>query len=205
MERIEEEVGRLKGRKVMFIVDRAVKKAVEDLNINFNYEVFSEVESEPEIGIVDEVIDRFSFDTVVGVGGGSTLDVAKLTAVAAGEKVKAVELVERKLPERKCKLVLCPTTAGTGSEVTKLAVFKIPGREVKYVFDDDSLYADAAIVDPKLTLSCPPSPDSKLRYRCSLPCHRSIHVPFLKSHLRHVCGEGHCNYSKGSQGGLCQW
>jgi len=93
---------------------------------------------------------------VIGVGGGSTLDVAKLTAVAGGEKVKALDLMGKKLPERKCGLILCPTTAGTGSEVTKLAVFKIPGREVKYVFDDKSLYADTALVDPKLTISAPP-------------------------------------------------
>lgn len=156
LERIEEEVERLKGGKVVFIADRAVRKAVEELNLSFDYEIFSDVEPEPEIGIVDDIIEKFSFDTVVGVGGGSTLDIAKLTAVAAGEKAKAVELVGKKLPERKCKLLLCPTTAGTGSEVTKLAVFKIPKREVKYVFDDESLYADIAIIDPKLTLSCPP-------------------------------------------------
>ncbi|WP_456330451.1 iron-containing alcohol dehydrogenase [Archaeoglobus sp.] len=153
---LEEEVERLKGRKVIFIVDRAVKKFVEEQDFSFDYEVFSDVEPEPEISVVDEIVDQFTFDTVVGVGGGSTLDVAKLTAVAGGEKVKALDLMEKKLPERKCRLILCPTTAGTGSEVTKLAVFKIPGREVKYVFDDESLYADTALVDPKLTISAPP-------------------------------------------------
>ncbi len=155
LESIEEEVERLKGKKVVFIVDRAVRKAVEGLNPSLDYEIFSNVEPEPEISVVDEIVKNFSFDTVVGIGGGSTLDVAKLTAVAGGEKVKAVELMEKGLPDRKCGLILCPTTAGTGSEVTKLAVFKIPNREVKYVFDDESLYADTAIVDPKLTLSCP--------------------------------------------------
>lgn len=153
---IEEEVKRLRGRKTLFVVDRAVRKAVDDCGLSLDYEVYSDVEPEPEISVVDEIVDRFSFDTVVGVGGGSILDVAKLTAVVGGEKVKAMELIGKELPKRTCKLVLCPTTAGTGSEVTKLAVFKIPNRDVKYVFDDESLYADTAIVDPRLTLSTPP-------------------------------------------------
>ncbi len=159
IKRLREEVMRLKGKKVVVVTDRALKKVGEEICeilSEFNCEMWSEVEPEPEIGIVDELLSRVKFDTVIGIGGGSTLDVAKLSAVAAGGNVKAAELVDRHLPERKARLILCPTTAGTGSEVTKLAVFKIPGREVKYVFDSDSLYADAAIIDPKLTVSAPP-------------------------------------------------
>ncbi len=159
IKRLREEVMRLKGEKVVVVTDRALKKVEEEICeilSEFNCEMWSEVEPEPEIGIVDELLSRVKFDTVIGIGGGSTLDVAKLSAVAAGGNVKAAELVDRHLPERKARLILCPTTAGTGSEVTKLAVFKIPGREVKYVFDSDSLYADAAIIDPKLTVSAPP-------------------------------------------------
>ena len=159
IKRLREEVMRLKGEKVVVVTDRALKKVGEEICeilSEFNCEMWSEVEPEPEIGIVDELLSRVKFDTVIGIGGGSTLDVAKLSAVAAGGNVKAAELVDRHLPERKARLILCPTTAGTGSEVTKLAVFKIPGREVKYVFDSDSLYADAAIIDPKLTVSAPP-------------------------------------------------
>ncbi|WP_456467900.1 iron-containing alcohol dehydrogenase [Archaeoglobus sp.] len=159
IKRLREEVMRLKGEKVVVVTDRALKKVGEEICeilSEFNCEMWSEVEPEPEIGIVDDLLSRVKFDTVIGIGGGSTLDVAKLSAVAAGGNVKVAELVDRHLPERKARLILCPTTAGTGSEVTKLAVFKIPGREVKYVFDSDSLYADAAIIDPKLTVSAPP-------------------------------------------------
>lgn len=157
IEKIPDEVARLKGSKVVVITSKSLKgvgkKICEKLE---NCELWSNIPPEPEIGIVDEIA-QLEFDMVVGVGGGSTLDVAKLSAVIAGNKVSADELVGRKLPERRVKLILCPTTAGTGSEVTKLAVFKIPGRDVKYVFDDTNLYADVAVVDPNLTVSLPPS------------------------------------------------
>jgi alcohol dehydrogenase len=156
---LDKEVRRVGGKKVVIITDITMKRVGEEICEilkEFDCELWSKVEPEPEIGIVDEVLNNTEFDTVVGVGGGSTLDVAKLSAVAAGKGLNISEFIGKELPERSAKLILCPTTAGTGSEVTKLAVFKIPGREVKYVFDSESLYADIAVVDPKLTLSAPP-------------------------------------------------
>lgn len=151
-------VRRLGGKKVVVITDKAMKRVGEgicEILKEFDCELWSRVEPEPEIDVVDEILSSVKFDTVVGVGGGSTLDVAKLSAVA-GKDSSVSEFIGKELPERSAKLILCPTTAGTGSEVTKLAVFKIPGREVKYVFDSESLYADIAIVDPMLTISAPP-------------------------------------------------
>ncbi len=153
------EVERLGCKKALVVTDRVIEKAVVS-NLRLDYDVFSSVESEPELEIVDAVVDvieRGKYDAVIGIGGGSVLDAAKLSSAVAFSGTKAVDLVDRAVPERRIRLILCPTTAGTGSEVTKLAVFRVAGRDVKYVFDSDSLYADTAIVDPELTLSTPQS------------------------------------------------
>lgn len=103
-------------------------------------------------------------DAVIGLGGGSTLDTAKtlmigtasgtieemLTALAAGSAV---------VPARFKPLIAIPTTAGTGSEVTPFATIwdAAPGRQKKYSLQLAQTWAEAAIVDPVLTLSLPPA------------------------------------------------
>lgn len=156
IERLPEELERLNARKVLVVTDKALRSLGERVCglQNFDCELWSDVEPEPEISVVEEILEDVRFDTVVGVGGGSTLDVAKLAAVTG--KGSIPNLLSGKIPKREKGLILCPTTAGTGSEVTKLAVFKVPGKKVRQVFDSDQLYADTAIVDPKLTITAPP-------------------------------------------------
>ncbi len=160
IEKLPHEVSKLRGEKVVVVVDKALKKVGEqicNLLIDFDCELWRKVEPEPALELVDHLLNECRFDTAVGVGGGSTMDVAKLAAVIADTGKSASDYLGRELPERGRNLILCPTTAGTGSEVTKLAVFRVPGRDVKYVFDSHSLYADVALVDPMLTLSSPQS------------------------------------------------
>lgn len=96
-------------------------------------------------------------DCVLGVGGGSALDVAKAAAALAPQPGDVLDYVvggrqpERPRPHR---LVLVPTTAGTGSEATRFAVVYVDGR--KRSVDHPSLRCDAALVDPALTWSQPP-------------------------------------------------
>jgi len=97
-----------------------------------NYHVFDSVESNPSIKTTEEIISDFknlTFSYVVGLGGGSSLDVAKFVAC--------------KIKTRK---ILIPTTFGSGSEVTRISVLKVNGK--KQSFHDDRLIADIAIVDP---------------------------------------------------------
>lgn len=102
--------------------------------------VFNRVEPEPSI---DTVIDCLNFakedncDLVIGIGGGSVLDVAK----KVGMDLKKMKL-------------MIPTTAGTGSEVTHESVLKVNGK--KKAFVDKELTPDVAIVDPELTMTMPP-------------------------------------------------
>ena len=92
---------------------------------------YDNVESNPSIGTTEKIISEFSdsnFSNIIGVGGGSVLDVAKFVAY--------------KLKKTK---IMIPTTFGSGSEVTRIAVLKVNGK--KQSFHDDNMIADTAIVD----------------------------------------------------------
>ena len=94
--------------------------------------IYDNVESNPSIETTAQIISEFSdsnFFNVVGIGGGSVLDVAKFVAY----KMKKIK-------------IMVPTTFGSGSEVTGIAVFKVDGK--KQSFHNDNIFADIAIIDP---------------------------------------------------------
>ena len=100
------------------------------LGINNSY-IFDDVIPNPSIETIDTIQSEFSnseIDTVIGLGGGSSLDVAKYVA--------------SKMQKKK---ILIPTTFGSGSEVTRISVLKVNG--LKKSFHDDEFFADVAIVD----------------------------------------------------------
>ena len=104
-----------------------------------NYHIFDNVESNPSIKTAEKIISDFknsAFSYVIGLGGGSSLDVAKFVAY--------------KIKTRK---ILIPTTFGSGSEVTRISVLKVNGK--KQSFHDDRLIADIAIVDPYFIYQTP--------------------------------------------------
>ena len=101
-------------------------------------------------------------DVVVAIGGGSVLDVGKVVAVLLGndtDLMDHLEVVGRGLPvERPSRpYVAVPTTAGTGSEATANAPVRSPEHGVKASIRSPYLLAAVALVDPLLTLSCPPA------------------------------------------------
>jgi alcohol dehydrogenase class IV len=99
------------------------------------------------------IAEAYAPDLILGVGGGSALDVAKLVRGLPTEH--ALDALQgRTLPVRRAPLVLVPTTAGTGSEVTSFATVYVDG--VKHSLDHPSVRADLAVVDPELARSCPP-------------------------------------------------
>lgn len=98
---------------------------------------------------------------VVAIGGGSALDLGKATAVLAthpGDPLDYLEVVGRgvALTERSLPFVAVPTTAGTGSEVTKNAVLADPKTRVKVSLRSDTMLPRIALVDPRLTHDVPP-------------------------------------------------
>ena len=94
--------------------------------------IYDDVEPNPSIETTEQIMSEFSnsnFSNVIGIGGGSVLDVAKFVA----HKMKKIK-------------IMIPTTFGSGSEVTRIAVLKVNGK--KQSFHDDGILADIAIVDP---------------------------------------------------------
>ncbi|MFC1912187.1 iron-containing alcohol dehydrogenase, partial [Chloroflexota bacterium] len=116
---------------------------------------------EPKARIVSEcaqVVCDGKYDIVIGVGGGSSLDVAKGAAVMAVNEGKIVDFSGTDLvPLRGLPRILLPTTAGTGSEVTRILVVTDDADNSKKAIFSDFVLADVAIVDPLLTLSMPPA------------------------------------------------
>lgn len=121
------------------------------------------VDGEPTIGLVEagaELARSLRCDVVVGVGGGSALDAAKAIAALAVNPGPALEYLEvigrgRPLGRAALPVVAAPTTAGTGSEVTRNAVLSSPGHGVKVSLRHISMLPKVALVDPDLMLSLP--------------------------------------------------
>ena len=154
-------------RKAFIVTDSGIlahglmDKALSDLNkLKISYEIFSKVTADPPEEIVLDACNRLILskcDLVVGFGGGSSMDVAKIIAILAKEKQTLAEMygvdniVGTRLP-----LIQIPTTAGTGSEATMVSIITT-GRTTKAGAVSRVLLADKIILDPLLTVGLPPS------------------------------------------------
>lgn len=97
-------------------------------------------------------------DVIIGIGGGSCIDAAKVIALLLSHGGKPSDYYgEFKVPGAVLPLIAVPTTAGTGSEVTPVAVISDPDRAVKVGIASPHLIAHTAICDPELTYTCPPA------------------------------------------------
>lgn len=126
--------------KCLLITSKGAKQRewVKYLNLK-NFNIFDQVENNPSMDSVEKILSEFSdtkISSIIGLGGGSSLDVAKFCA-AKMNKTK----------------ILIPTTFGSGSEVTRIAVLKINGK--KRSFHDDKFFADIAIVDSEFISKTP--------------------------------------------------
>ena len=126
------------------------------------YCLFDQAEPEPRLELADEGVKlalKKKCDAVIGIGGGSAMDVAKAVAVLATNKGKAADYLGlNKVPGPGLPTIMIPTTAGTGSEVTFTAVFVRKNLKKKEGMNSPYLYPDLALLDPELTLSLPPGP-----------------------------------------------
>jgi len=126
------------------------------------FTMYDKVEPEPPIELADEgakLAVKNKCDIVIGVGGGSAMDVAKAIAVITTNKGAAVDYLGlNKVPNPGLPKIMIPTTAGTGSEVTFTAVFVRKNLKKKEGMNSPYLYPELALLDPELTLSLPPAP-----------------------------------------------
>lgn len=122
-------------------------------------DIYSNVVADPPEHIVLEAVAaarQHGTDIVIGLGGGSSMDVAKLIAVLAGgeQEIGAIYGIGN-VKGHRLPLVQIPTTAGTGSEVTNIAIVTT-GATTKMGVVAPQLYADMALLDAELTLGLPP-------------------------------------------------
>jgi alcohol dehydrogenase len=155
------------GRRVMVVTDARLAAdpvltvlveglAASDCEVT----VFSDVEAELPVTCVaagQAAAAAFRPDVLIGIGGGSCIDAAKLIALLQTYGARLPDYYgELKVPGPVLPIIAVPTTAGTGSEVTPVAVVGDPERAVKVGVASPHLIPSIAICDPELTYSCPP-------------------------------------------------
>lgn len=128
-----------------------------DLNLDCDV-IFQEKygKGEPSDAMVDAIVSDIHTTPkrVIGIGGGTVLDISKVCALKQTSPLE--DLVDGKIPAQKgADLILVPTTCGTGSEVTNVAVFSLTKRNTKKGLANDACYASDAILIPELLKSLP--------------------------------------------------
>ena len=123
---------------------------------------FTQVAPDPPIALVTQCAEQARQerpDVVIGIGGGSSLDVAKCAAVLLRCEAPLGDLFGiGRVPARGVPTILVPTTAGSGSEVTPIAILSDREQHMKKGIVSDHLIADVALVDPELAVTLPPGP-----------------------------------------------
>ncbi len=158
---------RLGGKRALVVTDPVLVKAglvervrgpLEEASVTV--EVFPGGEPEPSLRAAEActaAARQFKPDVVVGLGGGSNLDLAKITAVLLAHGGGPRDYVgDDKIPGPVWPVICVPTTAGTGSEVSGASVLTDTDNHIKVGVLSNYLRPRAAVVDPLLTVSCPP-------------------------------------------------
>lgn len=169
LEEIPEILSALKVRKPLIITDSGVAAAgLLDLLFNalgsdyYSLPVQRETPPDSDLSVVSktsEMYNREDCDSIIALGGGSVMDTAKGTNILVTEQAEDLRLFNGagRLTKKLRPLIALPTTAGTGSEVTLVAVIADHLNKRKLLFTSPNLLPDAAILDSRMTLSLPPA------------------------------------------------
>lgn len=165
---VAEKVKSLNGKRVLVVTGPSVKSAgildkvldpIKSEKIDYDVNVLQRSTTEPTTDLAEavaKIVSDGGFDVVIGVGGGSILDVAKMSSALTTNPGKTREYFGRNKVKHKGRpTIMIPTTAGTGSEITKHAIFLDQENNVKKAVASDALLPNVAIVDPMLTVSSP--------------------------------------------------
>ena len=165
LEYLQQAVSQFNIKKPLIVSDQGVVKSgtiqhVLDL-LTVEYSIYDSVKPEPELEQVQDCIDFYHLhqsDAVIAVGGGSALDIAKCVAALAEQTGDIRDYVgNEKIKNRAIPLIVVPTTSGTGSEVTNIAILSDNANQMKKGIVSDALLPDIAIVSPLMSVSCPAS------------------------------------------------
>lgn len=160
-------VRRLAAGRVFVVTDAALAKAgvVERIRsalaaANVEASIFDGGVPEPPLSLTQTCVTaarRFQAEAVLGLGGGSNMDLAKITATVLTHGGSARDFIgDDQIPGPIMPLICVPTTAGTGSEVSGASVLTDTEKKMKVGILSNHLRPRVALVDPLLTVSCPP-------------------------------------------------
>jgi alcohol dehydrogenase class IV len=165
--KVVDEINRLKCKKIMVVTDAGLVKAgiagklEERLTASgINFSIFDSVEPDPSLETAVKAareIQEQGADLVIGIGGGSPIDIAKTAAILAVNKGDIASFVGIDLiPEPGLKTIIIPTTAGTGSEATPIVILSDQKEKLKKGIVSPYLFPNIAILDSELTIGLPP-------------------------------------------------
>lgn len=165
--RIGEEVKALGAKKALIVTDPGIvkaglNKAVEGTlsTAGIDFSVFKDVEPEPRIEVVRncvEVARKEKTDLLIALGGGSSIDTTKVTSIMMTNEGKVEDFFGIDLiPHRGISKIAIPTTAGSGSEATPIAILSDVQEKLKKGIVSHFLFPDVSILDPVLTIGLPP-------------------------------------------------
>jgi len=166
--KIKDIIEDLNAKRVMIFADPVIvnigqTKKIESIldEIKIDYKIYTEISPEPPLEVGDKAVQavrEFQADLLIGIGGGSCLDITKASSVLANHEGYVKDYLNlygtKSITEKGIPKILIPTTAGTGAEVTDIAVFSL--KDTKDVITHEHLLADIAIIDPELTYTLPP-------------------------------------------------
>lgn len=166
MDNIAAIIKTLNAKKVAMFTDKGLRSLglftlAEDVvkTTGVEYYVLDELPPEPSYMAVQAIVDQFKrsgADLIVACGGGSVMDAAKLASVLVTDEYGVKELLDNPGMARKCvPIVLIPTTAGTGAEVTPNAIVGVPEKELKIGIVNENMIADFVILDARLIKNLP--------------------------------------------------
>ena len=154
----------LRAKKPFLVTDKGIQESgiAEKVTSRFpDMPVFDEIEQNPKHPTVDRAGDRvrqIKPDLIIGLGGGSALDAAKAVALLATNPGKIEEYEGRaKYKDPPLPVLAIPTTCGTASEVTWVAVITHTERKFKMSIKGPHMFPAVALVDPDLLVTLPPS------------------------------------------------
>jgi len=152
-------------QQVLMVTDKnivgipAVQQLITQISGQTMLNIVDSVPPEPsqhDVATVLASLPTRKVDLVIGVGGGSVLDVAKLLSVLCADDAPSLEaLLAGEKPQRRTASLLIPTTAGTGSEATPNAILAIPEKETKVGIISPVMLPDYVVLAPELTTSMP--------------------------------------------------
>jgi alcohol dehydrogenase class IV len=155
------------GKKALIVTDDAmikfgnVSKLTDELdNVGISYEIFSGINCEPTHTHIDKGVERYKAaecDFLIAIGGGSPIDAMKAIGAVVANGGSITEYLGKKIEENTPPTVAIPTTAGTGSEATKVSIITNTDTGVKMLLSDPKLMSNLAVVDPVFTLTAPPN------------------------------------------------